>query len=331
MKRFYQAIFIICVIISILTTHGCTNTEISNMPNSQPKTLIALGKYNNDILSQKGVSRSFILNPTSPLPFIPDPSQSEKKKEQFIKIALADLAGAKTGLDFSKYVPFTGPSSTLVIKGSVTLIFAALYSADAYGDSLQENDNSDKPKKSFNITDLNNSTDLLAMNNSLQESIVEQETQKLSDKIELPDTYAPLMEIGARHNLLIEKIITNDIEHLEDAIINLEESEYQFYSSEEFTNIYQEQVDFLANHTITTTNLYCPADDTTLVDDVFNLFIEAFTEYPDEINDVYSLINTYISNIEQYNELNNDEKQIVYTSLCVALASAEYWNDYYDE
>lgn len=59
---------------------------------------------------------------------------------------------------------------------------------------------------------------------------------------------------------------------------------------------------------------------------VVNLFKEIFHEYPDNIQDVTSVINQYVFCIEQSDELTAEEKSWIRMGLAVSLYSYNYWS-----
>ena len=334
MKNFISnkyMVFALSIIVVLFVVISCDNTIENNSFKSVSKTVSALNNLNSTLLSSKNVARTLSFNPNNGR-IVQSSTQKDTEeddpkisKEEFNEIALADFIGAARGWKHSKYVPYIGDASTLIIKASVTVIISTLYSAKAYGDIIARSTEEGTKALTINtpmLEKLSTPSFLVASNRELTKVEVEVKKEELSDDVELPTSYQPLMEIGARHNLLLERIVNNEGEPLYE---NVNDSEYEFLTTEEFTLFYQEEYNYLLN-TPTGTNLYMESDDSTMVDEVINLFIEAFDGYPDDIEDVQELVNHYISTIEEFNELNEEEKQFVYSGLCVAFASANYWN-----
>lgn len=320
------------LLLAVMTTSCYNSFERTNINNS--KTIAKLNDYNKALFSSKEIAfndKESIVNNSRTGDS--DNEHKEQKKERFITVAFADLLGARKGLSDSKYLPPLGPHSDIIIKGSVSLIYATLFSLDAYYDNYPEDseDNSTRTtNNTFYMGRLNDPHTLLIGNSLLDPVDVTETTDSLNNSVNLPQTFKPLMEIGARHNLLIQKIINNNLGDIEDIAPSLNSVEYQLLTSVEFNNLYSNQVNYLSSTSITMDNVVCPPDDNTLVDEVFTLFIEAFTQYPETIEDVNSIVNEYIANIELFNELTDDEKQYIYTAFCVAFASASYWDNHYE-
>ena len=324
-------VFALSIMAVLFVVISCDNTIEKKSFKNVSKTVAALDDLNSTLLSSKNVVRTLSFNPETGRTAQSFTQKDNKEddpqisKEDFNKIALADFVGAARGWGHSKYIPFVGVTSTLIIKASVTVIISTLYSAKVYGDIIGGGTEEGTKVLAINspmLGKLSTPSFLIASNTELTEVEVEVKKGELSEDVELPELYQPLMEIGARHNLLLERIINNNGEPLYE---NVNDAEYEFLTTEEFTSLYQDEYNYLLNNPIGV-NLYMPSDDSTMVDEVINLFIEAFDGYPDDIEDVQELVNHYISTIEEFNELNEEEKQFVYSGLCVAFASADYWN-----
>lgn len=310
--------------------YGCENRAATPMPICS-KTISQLDDFNNTILSSRGKSRA--INVTSIGTPIATICQTKSKEDKFKRVALADLAGAAKGFEDSKYVPNVGPKSTMIVRGAMSLVYAALFSADAFYDNSDEEDDENTESSVLPAAPIHKLRDpglLVSVNNSLNTKAVATKTELLSNNVTLPNAYMPLMEIGARHNMLIEKIITDDIDDISENCEYLDDVEYELVTSEEFICLYEEQIDYLSQNTFETYSAYYPFNNTTIVDEVMNLFVEAFTEYPSNVDDVHAIVNNYIATIEEFNELNDDEKQMLYTTFCVALASSDYWYHHYN-
>lgn len=333
MKRFNKSFIftILCLFIVVACLYGCKNRMTFQTP-MHSETISQLDNFNNSILSSRGKSRTIDVTLTgAPITTI---RKTDSKEDKFKRVALADLAGAAKGFDDSKYVPNLGPKSTLVVKGAMTLIYAALFSADAFYDNQNEEDEENTKSTdvlSAPIKNLRNPRILLSANNTLNTDLVATKTELLSNNVALPSTYMPLMEVGARHNILIEKIIADDIGEIDESCEYLDDVEYELVTSDEFISLYEEQIDYLSQNTFETHSAYYPLNNTTVVDEVMNLFVEAFTEYPDNVEDVHTIVNNYIATIEEFNELNEDEKHMLYTTFCVALVSSDYWYNHYNQ
>lgn len=123
--------------------------------------------------------------------------------------------------------------------------------------------------------------------------------------------------MGAKHNLVLQKLVDNDLSLTpinkcltpeEESIITSKEFEDAYYAGLEAENINSD------------TNEDVP-------DVVMRLYLEVFQNYPDKADDVEFITNKYIELISASNELTAEEKEIIYSALSVAASSYEYWEN----
>jgi hypothetical protein len=58
---------------------------------------------------------------------------------------------------------------------------------------------------------------------------------------------------------------------------------------------------------------------------IYNLYMEIYNQYPENINDVIFIANQYINAIESLSTLNDDEKMLLYLSIIISVHSAYIW------
>lgn len=136
---------------------------------------------------------------------------------------------------------------------------------------------------------------------------------KITLKYPTVDTNIQLM--GAKHNLVLQKLVDNDLSLTpinkcitpeEEAIITSKEFEDSYYSGLEEENTDEET-------------------DKDVPDVVMRLYLDVFQTYPDKADDVEFITNKYIEHISASDELSAEEKEIIYSALSVAASSYEYW------
>lgn len=136
---------------------------------------------------------------------------------------------------------------------------------------------------------------------------------KITLKYPTVDTNIQLM--GAKHNLVLQKLVDNDLSLTpinkcitpeEEAIITSKEIEDSYYSGLEEENTDEET-------------------DKDVPDVVMRLYLDVFQTYPDKADDVEFITNKYIEHISASDELSAEEKEIIYSALSVAASSYEYW------
>ena len=145
MKNFISnkyMVFALSIMAVLFVVISCDNTIEKKSFKNVSKTVAALDDLNSTLLSSKNVVRTLSFNPETGRTAQSFTQKDNKEddpqisKEDFNKIALADFVGAARGWGHSKYIPFVGVTSTLIIKASVTVIISTLYSAKVYGDII---------------------------------------------------------------------------------------------------------------------------------------------------------------------------------------------------
>lgn len=140
---------------------------------------------------------------------------------------------------------------------------------------------------------------------------------------------ASALSAGETHNLALGYLI--EIEKGVDSLQvvfhpNKKEEEYIFKSTR-MNDEYDRVVSVLSEGNVEA--LYEDLRKTRAhkIDVIMSLFVEVFSTYIGDINDINRLSNMYINRIERSNELTQEEKQILYNAISIAAHSYRFWED----
>lgn len=125
--------------------------------------------------------------------------------------------------------------------------------------------------------------------------------------------------MGAKHNLVLKKLIDNDIkiEKVEDCFTK---EELAVINSDEYQKVFDKTMSAISNNNDI---LKIEGDDVTTK--VMNLFYEILQKYPDNNDDIEYIINKYIEVIKKSNEISDVDKKNIYSGLSIAASSSEFW------
>lgn len=140
--------------------------------------------------------------------------------------------------------------------------------------------------------------------------------------LQIPKEYNRPIEAGVEHNLMLS-LLREESSALSSHVNKLSDLELSITESSEFQKAYNDCVQ--RAKAITFTPKRASKDD--LGQKVMNLFLNVYTEYPQDQADVNEIINKYISVIEKSSELSTEEKDLIYSSLSVAAYSFKYWEN----
>lgn len=125
--------------------------------------------------------------------------------------------------------------------------------------------------------------------------------------------------MGAKHNLLLKKLLTEDYGKVISEDV-LSEDEIKIIQSSCYRKAYEDTMLAISkNEGI----LKLDGDD--VGNKLMNLFYDIFQNYSDNSDDVQFLINKYIEAVNESSELSEEVKNIVYSSLSVIASSYEFW------
>jgi hypothetical protein len=142
--------------------------------------------------------------------------------------------------------------------------------------------------------------------------------------LNLPDESQDLQAIGAKHNLILDRLLAMDFDE-SASTSSLPRKERKVVESAEFASKYYEYAEQLSK--LDSASEF-PSDGS-VRDDVIKKYLELLESYPEQLSDVEQISNDYIQIIAETSELTDLDKDILYGAICVAASSVEYWNEFY--
>ncbi len=226
----------------------------------------------------------------------------------YTKIAYKDIKGAyklgKIGLKIGRFLGPEGAAAGAVIGG---LIGGAGYSYIEY--------NKCKTRAIDSIASPLQVTQAYVSVLELDTSYVDHTPTQIT--LNFPTINKDAQYMGAKHNLILQKLLDNDLS-LSPINQYLTQDEIYIISSKEFEESYYVGLENENNN-------YEADEDVS--DVVMCLYLEIFQKYPDKADDVEFITNKYIELVSASNELTTEEKDIIYSALSVAASSYEYWEN----
>lgn len=294
--------FIMCLMISLMVT-SCSNEEILNdQDNTQQESASALvcqlQALNDSLLSSKSnVARSFSWNNLG----------------RVCLIAGCDIMGAYDGGKAGLWLGSGfGPHGAAITAGVCGLICGVGSSYDAY-------------QRSRSSTTIIAPKTVTAAYVAVYESnlcISDYYPSQIS--LKLPDGSSDLQDIGAKHNLILSRLLamdfdesasTNSLPKIERTVLESDDFATQYYECEEQLSKLDAASEFTSDGSVS--------------DNVIKKYLTLLEKYPEQISDVEQISNDYIQLIADTSELTDSEKDILYGAICVAASSVEYWNAIY--
>lgn len=137
--------------------------------------------------------------------------------------------------------------------------------------------------------------------------------------LQLPDGKTDLLEVGAKHNLVLDKLFaTSTSTKIKKGAGNLPDEEANVLDSQEFADGYKAALAKLNSEDDS-------VDDGTTAGKTMNKYLNLISKSAESFSDFESISNDYINIITKSKELTDIEKDIVYSAICVAVSSVEYW------
>lgn len=248
-------------------------------------------------------------------------------------IAGADIAGAGAGIATVKEIAFvvgaaTSGTGALVVFGCAATICGVGASAAAFdacfGSSTRGVVGTFDTKKMQ--PDL-----LLGALDLVQQDFGN--GGKPEQTILLPKRFEYLNDVGILHNSMLVKLEDIYDNKVDLTQINPDPNLKKIVMSDEFNTSYQA----IINSTVVSQDAsgldldkYSETDGirlSGLAKKVYDLFLEAYGQFPEDINDVKMLVNRYINIVEASSEFTDSEKEQIYTGLVIAANSPLYWQD----
>lgn len=277
--------------------------------------------------------------------------------DTFLDVAAGDILGAAAGLAASKTIIAyagitTGGTGAAVVGAVCGSICGASASNQAY--KRRKNSVMASPMPTvdslvfLSIADKTYKSNLsISPENKLNSTDVRHVYNVAYDKINMPQKFEYIKRIGEDHNGLINTSLLIAKENISVSEIPLTEFkgiipivELPNYNLNQiifenpcFINKYAKINQSIEN---------CLDNDELNIDKFFNEvpliskrveqalkdYITLFKVYPKDIDEVAEITNGYIEIIEKNNEFTDDEKEIIYAAITVALYSPQIWNDF---
>jgi len=333
MKKLFFLMSILCTFIS------CTNEDVTSTNDvyqEDCKTLVELKDFNQSIGSK--ISTRGWLN-------------------RFLDVASGDILGMAAGIAAGQKIAVfagavTGGTGYMVTSAVCGAICGASASHTAY--RATRGTRSAEPIGVDNMKFLSIADDTYKVNltnRKLEEFEMLDDTYVYNDafdKIEIPKKFDYIKRVGEDHNGIVNVVLSiekdNDyspevsIEKIKGAIPSLEET------SENLDSLVFENPQFISSYkNIHLSINNCINENGKLDIDAFfrsnplfskrveqalKDYLSLFNSYPENVDEVAEITNGYIEIIERNNEFTDDEKEIIYAAVSVALYSPQIWNDF---
>ncbi len=179
-----------------------------------------------------------------------------------------------------------------------------------------------------------NSIDLRLVEKAYASAVLENNQYSIQSRadeicvsISIPDEYRETSEVGILHNATLSKIKEFQRKDLNFEISDvLSQQQIEVIHSFEFDSLYTNAISNPAFF-----SLEFMERNLTLEDRVVKLFLDAYKEYPTDMDDVNYLINKYIELIEADSQILDEEKKVIYSALSTAAYSSKYWKEIENE
>lgn len=239
----------------------------------------------------------------------PDTKGIWKRILRFCAIAGADAAGAyEVGKIGAAVGSLAGPEGAIIGAGIGGLIGGAGASYAVYC-STKAN------------TEILHPQVVASAYIALRESNIDLSKHCLNQiKIKLPESKRTLQEIGAKHNIVLNKLLNQEFSSYSETDV-LTPMEVKIIKSKEFETGYYS---ILESYVVNGHGTYV-GDDGSIGNKVMKLYLEILNRYPNKVNDIEFISNKYIELISKSSELSEEEKDLLYSALCVSVYSFEYW------
>jgi hypothetical protein len=294
--------FIMCLMISLMVT-SCSNEEILNdQDNTQQESASALvcqlQALNDSLLSSKSnVARSFSWNSFARVCCVAG--------ADFLGAYQGGKAGGEIGVMF-------GPHGAAVGAGVGGLICGVGASYGAYCGTRSS------------ATIIAPQTVAAAYVAVYESDLCISDYYPSQISLKLPDGSADLQDIGAKHNLILNRLLAMDFDEsastsslpkMERAVLESDDFVTQYYKCEEQLSKLDSASEFTSDGSVS--------------DNVIKKYLTLLENYPEQVSDVEQISNDYIQLVANTSELTDSEKDILYRAICVAASSVEYWNEFY--
>lgn len=138
--------------------------------------------------------------------------------------------------------------------------------------------------------------------------------------LQLPSEHTDLLDVGAKHNLILGKLLTTASTGLKP-LESLSTIEVDILASQDFSDGYYATM-LQYNSTDNTSFLI---NDGTKAYKVMLKYIDMLNKFPEGFSDFEKISNQYLQLVSNTTELTETEKSYIYGAICVAVSSVEYW------
>lgn len=336
MKKIVSLFFVLSGIVLMLVS--CSNDEVMTdeiKQKSECKTLLELKEFN-----QKFVSSN----------------QTRGWFDTFLEVASCDILGAAAGITAGKTIiglagVATGGTGAFVAGAVCGSICGAAASNKAYGYSRNTRVLSDSTIDDVGfliVAEKTYKSNLVRCDTSQFGCIGERYVyNKAFEKIQIPEEFEYVKRVGEDHNGMVlsalsiakDNVSAQDLplEYFRGIVPSVELTTTQLdkvvFDNPDFTYKYAK-----INQCIEA----CLENGGLNIDKFFNQYplvsnrveqalkdyILLFNSYPSSVDEVAEITNGYIDIIEKNNEFTNDEKEVIYAAVTVALYSPQIWNGF---
>lgn len=296
MKKFLLLLpFSLCV----LFLASCSNDEVIVESNeisvenlstlSTDSTIIRLSCFNDSLIANASQSRGF--------------------KDFFKKVfsvAFADIKGAVQGYKVGSLFGPTGGWIGAAVVG--------------VGSSACEGFNQFSRAQLY----IEQSDIELAYSITISDPLFETNKELIGERVNLriPTDFMEMDELGKVHNLTLYTLKNKDLQ-LADVSNCFTPEELTIIHSNEFTEFYSNHISSPNSYSLD----YALTNPDDKADYIIKLFLDLYSTYPSDSNDVEYIINEYIKIIEADKNITTEEKKVVYAALSMAGYSSDFWEE----
>ena len=314
MKNVFYKFFSVCIVVTCICVlfYSC-NKNKQNIEETDESELLLneLDSFNAELLKQRHIDRQYdVRSNTFSAPLTRSPGTG-------VVVAVADIKFGWKGFKWgSKAGALAGPHSAVIVGSLGALAAGTIASLAAYegtkGGSM-EITNSLTPEQMLLMRDA-----YLAEEVALP--CLEVDRSDVQMNISMPQRYASSLSIGEMHNAIVEMAVNPTI-NIPALTNHLESDELEYIQRDDFLTLFNE-----AKNCDVTIQDGVDGLDSRLIEQIANLFTEAYYACSSSIPTVDYIINNYLMTLEDYNVLSDEDKQIIYTGLSIAAYSTRYWS-----
>ena len=308
MRKMYFLVALLCAILSISCTNSGLYIESSNVSNieNHSELLSQITSFNDSILAAKKKTRAVVK------------SGAWKRA----KIIAADCGGAYSGGRAGLWAgALLGPDGAIAggflggLIGGVCGSYVAWESTSptTRATSLDPIDIELVKERTIKVyanilRDSNAVLDYVPKNINVQYPVI--------------DENVTLM--GAKHNLILSKLINGDDISI-DGVQQLSEDQIKIINSKGFSESFNNAMNDICDNIRQGDSMSLAGED--ISTKLMNMFYNILIKYPEGLDDIEYLINKYIEAVKDSREIEESDKELIYSGLSVAASSSEFWSE----